>query len=212
MGVFENLFGDARGAAARAQATIGADVRASRARIEEAADVVDDRAQASAAEMRGIAKAFRALGDEPSALQRQAVQQASRSQTQGAARQAALSGGPLNANRLQMSELEATSMAQALLAERSQRIQSKIAVNQAIGQQLLMAGKTSQSGAAARLESLSAFEQAALQAQSAAAMARAQAEGQPSAFGRFLGGAATAAFGIASAGGFGNPFGVPTKS
>lgn len=208
MPLFDSLFGDARGAARRAQSTIDAQTAAGRGRIEAASMVLDDRAQAMAADQRGIADAFRALADQPSALERSATAQASRARSQGAARQAALAGGPLNAQRLQIAEMQGLAQAQALMAERSQRLQAQFQYNQAIGDALMKAGQASQSGAAARLGALAEFEQSALNAQAQAAMARAQAESGPSAMGRFLGGAATAAFGIAAQGGFGDPFGV----
>lgn len=188
MGIFDQLFGDPRGAAARAEATVGRLTRAGEAKIEAASMVVDDRARAASAEQRGIADAFRALADQPSSMERQSIQQAARTRTQGAARQAALSGGPLNASRLNLGELEGATVAQGLLAQHTAEMQAQMQLNQAIGRQLQIAGEFSQAGAAARLQSLTEFQSSALSAQTQAAMMRAQAESQAGPLGKLVGG------------------------
>ena len=187
MGLFDSLFGDARGAARAAESRVGALTAGARGRVDEAATLVDERAQASAGESRELAAAFRALADQSPTLERQSAQRSGRGQAQAEqARQGLIgrSGG--------LGEVVSLAQVQSLMAERSSRIQRQIGLNQAIAAQLAQAGQVSQAGAAARLQSITAFEQNALQAQTQLAMLRAQAEGQPSALGRFAGGALTA--------------------
>jgi hypothetical protein len=194
MSLFGSLFGDPRGAARGFERSTEANISKSRAGVEDAANLLDERAQASAGEQRALAQAFQALSRQGGSLERQSAQRGAREQAQGAARQAGSAAGPSNAQRLQLGEMVAMSQTQALLAERSQRIQRQIAVHQAIGGQLAQAGQFSQAGAAGKLQAISQFESMALQARQAAAQFRAQSDSAPSPLGRMVSAAGSQAF------------------